>query len=188
MNADDVLAFLDDFESSGVRCWLDGGWGVDALLGEQTRAHGDMDLVIHRADVSTVEQLLTERGFATLRDWRPTCIAFGHADGREVDLHPIDPTPDGGGDQVLPDGTTWHYQAPVSGTVAGQPVPCCSADEQVAMHTGYELRESDRVDVRHLTEHFGLLPDMTNGPGIARGHSLGQLRPESSASRRRNSR
>lgn len=31
-----------------MRVWLDGGWGVDALLGRQTRPHDDMDIVIEQ--------------------------------------------------------------------------------------------------------------------------------------------
>ena len=33
-------------QSAGVRVWLDGGWSVDALLGEQTRPHADLDLAV----------------------------------------------------------------------------------------------------------------------------------------------
>jgi Aminoglycoside-2''-adenylyltransferase len=42
----DVLAVLDLAEESGVRLWVDGGWGADALLGEQTRKHGDLDVPV----------------------------------------------------------------------------------------------------------------------------------------------
>jgi lincosamide nucleotidyltransferase A/C/D/E len=33
--AADVLAILDQLDRAGVVAWLDGGWGVDALLGER---------------------------------------------------------------------------------------------------------------------------------------------------------
>uniref|UniRef100_UPI003F87D29B nucleotidyltransferase domain-containing protein n=1 Tax=Actinosynnema sp. TaxID=1872144 RepID=UPI003F87D29B len=42
----DVLAVLDLAEAAGARLWIDGGWGVDALLGERTRRHGDLDVVV----------------------------------------------------------------------------------------------------------------------------------------------
>jgi hypothetical protein len=29
--------------------WLDGGWGVDALVGEQTREHEDLNLIVRDA-------------------------------------------------------------------------------------------------------------------------------------------
>ena len=100
MEPDDLVALLDDLDASGAAYWLDGGWGVDALLGEQTRAHADVDLVVSRADLDRVRLRLTRQGYVVLRDWLPVSLALRHADGREVDLHPIDPTPEGGGDQV----------------------------------------------------------------------------------------
>ena len=37
MTADKVHWFLDLFDELGIEVWIDGGWGVDALLGECTR-------------------------------------------------------------------------------------------------------------------------------------------------------
>ena len=38
--------FLDLFDELGIEVWIDGGWGVDALLGECTRPHQDLDIII----------------------------------------------------------------------------------------------------------------------------------------------
>jgi lincosamide nucleotidyltransferase A/C/D/E len=38
-------------EKLGIEIWVDGGWGVDALLGEQTRPHKDLDIAIQQKDV-----------------------------------------------------------------------------------------------------------------------------------------
>ena len=46
MNAEEVLRILDALEDKGVRYWLSGGWGVDALAGRQTRPHDDLDIAI----------------------------------------------------------------------------------------------------------------------------------------------
>ena len=46
MLADDVALVVTALAEAGVAAWLDGGWGVDALLGEQTREHDDLDLVM----------------------------------------------------------------------------------------------------------------------------------------------
>jgi lincosamide nucleotidyltransferase A/C/D/E len=40
------------FERSGIRIWIDGGWGVDALLGKQSRAHKDLDITIQQQDLA----------------------------------------------------------------------------------------------------------------------------------------
>ncbi|WP_445256543.1 nucleotidyltransferase domain-containing protein [Nocardioides aurantiacus] len=45
MELQDLVDLLDALDDLGAAYWLDGGWGVDALLGDQTRPHGDVDLV-----------------------------------------------------------------------------------------------------------------------------------------------
>lgn len=161
MQAADVLPLLAALDDLGTTYWLDGGWGVDCLLGEQTREHSDLDLVVHRADVDQVRGYLDAEGYEVIRDWLPTSIAFRSPSGREVDLHPVDPTPDGGGDQVLPgDEGAWHYSPPVDGSIQGRSLPCASAQDQVLMHTGYPPRAVDFEDVRRIAERFDVeLPE-----------------------------
>lgn len=167
MQADDVLPLLSSLDQLGVHYWLDGGWGVDCLLGEQTRRHGDLDLVVHRHDIELVVDHLDAEGYQVIRDWLPTSIAFRDPSGREVDLHPVDPTADGGGDQVLPgEQGSWHYAPPVEGFVHGHSVRCASARDQVLMHTGYAPRASDFEDMGRLAQRFGVpLPEPFHSGG-----------------------
>lgn len=148
---------LETLSRAGVDAWVDGGWGVDALVGRQTRSHSDLDLVVPQDAVLTVQSILEEQGFAVARDWLPTAMNFRHPDGREVDLHPIEPTPHGGGDQVQLDGVKrWHYELPVTGTIRGAEVACCPATTQVRAHLGYEPGRTDFVDMRLLRDEFGV--------------------------------
>lgn len=156
VEAADVLDLLDAFDDLAVHYWLDGGWGVDCLLGEQTRTHGDLDVVLPRSEVDRVRAILASRGFVVVRDWLPTSLALRDGQGREVDLHPVDLTSDGGGDQVLPDGAAWHYAPPVVGSINGRMVCCSSAEDQLLMHQGYEPRPVDFADVRRIAARFGL--------------------------------
>lgn len=57
MNADDVISIYKDVEQQGITIWLDGGWGVDALLEKQTRPHGDIDIVIQKKRCTANDQL-----------------------------------------------------------------------------------------------------------------------------------
>ena len=43
MTSIDVIDCYTTLENLGIEIWVDGGWGVDALLGEQTRPHKDLD-------------------------------------------------------------------------------------------------------------------------------------------------
>ena len=151
-----VLDVVRSLAAIGVTAWLDGGWGIDALIGTQTRPHSDVDLVVAAGELPAARSVLETAGFVVIRDWLPTAIAFRHADGREVDLHVIEPVSGGGGDQLQLDGVTWwRYDAPVSGIVAGEPVLCCSLETQLRAHLGYEPREVDFADMRALADRFG---------------------------------
>src|SRR4029453_430152 len=46
MTSDAVVKFLGLMEGGSIDVCLDGGWGIDALLGEQTREHRDLDIII----------------------------------------------------------------------------------------------------------------------------------------------
>ena len=58
MTSIDVIDFYTTLENSGIEMWVDGGWGVDALLGEQTRPHKDLDITIQQKDVPKLRALL----------------------------------------------------------------------------------------------------------------------------------
>jgi len=155
MSSDQVLTVLGELEAAGVEAWIDGGWGIDALLERQTRQHDDLDLVVRVDAVPACCRLLEAGGFMVERDWLPTALAFRHRDGRSIDLHPVEPTADGGGDQIQLDGTTrWRYPAPATGSIGGFPVRCCTVECQVASHLGYAPDDHDRSDMAELARHF----------------------------------
>jgi lincosamide nucleotidyltransferase A/C/D/E len=151
----DVAELLGQLRKADVLAWVDGGWGVDALLGEQSRPHSDLDLVVGRPDLEVVHDVLWALRFEVLRDWLPNAIAYIDLAGRQLDLHPVDPTPDGGGDQIQLDGESlWHYSAPVTGVIGGRAVLCCPVEDQVRGHLGYPPRNTDVEDMRRLAERF----------------------------------
>jgi lincosamide nucleotidyltransferase A/C/D/E len=156
MTAGDVLEVLDLLASAGVEAWVDGGWGVAALLGTETREHDDLDVAVPISGVGTVREALGSAGFTTLRDWLPTALAMGDQGAREVDVHPLTPTPDGGGDQAQLRGPPFHYPPPTGGIVGGRAVRCVPAEAQLRAHLGYPPTSKDRHDLKLLTERFGL--------------------------------
>lgn len=151
-----VLEILDRLTVKGITAWVDGGWGIDALLEEQTREHSDLDLVIDATAVAEFKTDLIAGGFHVVRDWLPTAIAF-EAGGKAIDLHPVELSADGGGDQIQLDGVKrFHYGAPTTGRISGRRVACCSVETQIAAHLGYEPDEHDFADMHALAEKFGL--------------------------------
>lgn len=155
MTSEQVLAMLEALRTAGIEVWVDGGWAVDALLGEQSRPHRDLDLTLVADEPAPALTLLAALGFRPLRDDLPTAIALRHPDGREIDLHPARSTPDGGADQILPDGSLWHYGPPTTGTIGGREVTCLSLATQVRAHLGFEPRPEQRADMARLHDRFG---------------------------------
>ncbi|WP_226863290.1 nucleotidyltransferase domain-containing protein [Mycolicibacterium baixiangningiae] len=54
MPSHEVLALYRAAVAAGVRLWVDGGWCVDALVGEQTREHDDLDVAVDRDDLDVL--------------------------------------------------------------------------------------------------------------------------------------
>jgi lincosamide nucleotidyltransferase A/C/D/E len=156
VRAREVLAVLDCLERAGVECRLDGGWGVDALAGRETRAHEDLDLVVARAEVPRAVEALAALGFAhdaSAQPGPPARIVLRDDVARQVDLHPVVFDAEGNARQELGGGAWGLYPADGlrgEGVIAGRPVRCLTAELQLRHHLGYEPDETDRRDVRLL--------------------------------------
>ena len=59
MTASALVELLRLLESAAIPVWLDGGWGVDALLETQTRKHKDVDIILTVADVPKLQELVS---------------------------------------------------------------------------------------------------------------------------------
>lgn len=165
MEASDVLSVLDCLTAEIIPVWLDGGWGIDALVGRQTRPHDDLDLVVRLDQVEQIERALAPFGFHLDDDELPVRCVLRDADDRRVDCHTVRFDAEGNGLQRQPDGSEFAYPAAGfagRGTVGGRAVPCLTPDVQVLCHTGYPLDAADCHDLRLLHDHFGLPlpPDM----------------------------
>jgi lincosamide nucleotidyltransferase A/C/D/E len=148
----DVLAVTGALTDAGVRHWLTGGWGVDALVGRQTRPHRDLDLAVEAHRLDQVLALLAGLGYGPQTDWLPVRVELAAADERWVDLHPVVFDAAGDGQQAGLDGTSFAYPASdlVEGVLAGHPLPCLSASRQRLFHSGYPLRAVDEADLARL--------------------------------------
>jgi lincosamide nucleotidyltransferase A/C/D/E len=157
LTAERVLELLAVLRSAGVRATLDGGWGVDALLGRQTRPHEDLDLVVALADVPPIREALASLGFLPHEDQLPVRFVL-RRDGEQIDFHTVTFDAEGGGVQPQPSGGSFRYppEGFVTGRVGGEAVPCISAAVQVLCHLGYEPTSKDAHDVLTLCRAFDL--------------------------------
>jgi lincosamide nucleotidyltransferase A/C/D/E len=178
--AEDVIELYSALRAERVRLWVDGGWGIDALLGRQSRLHKDFDAVAAFEDLPALTRLLDSCGFALKLIWeenrwapssellaligreRPameaaTAFVLEDGLGRELDFHIVVRLDEHG--QWVP---AWDSdlafppkRSPAWGrsAVGGR---CLSAQMQMRTHTGYALKESDIHDLRLLHDRFGI--------------------------------
>jgi lincosamide nucleotidyltransferase A/C/D/E len=170
MQAPGVLEILDALNANGLEVWHDSGWGVDALLGAQTREHEDVDLVVELAAILDVITTLKALSFDLVEDHLPTRADLRTADGQQIDLHPITFGADGTGWQygANPDGSDCRYPADGlgEGMILDQAVRCLTPALQLAHHSGYPPRARDLSDMELLSQRFGLtLPESCRTEG-----------------------
>jgi lincosamide nucleotidyltransferase A/C/D/E len=174
MSADDVLEILERLDNAAVAWWVDGGWGVDALLGEETRPHADLDVAVRAEDIERLAGVFPEFRRINEDQW-PSAYVLRDARGRELDFHPLEFDEDGNGWQPQSDGSRalWPRAALAAhGTIGGRRVRCTSPALQVQAHLYPGHDDVDWDAVVRLCERFSVpLPDI-GAPGFVQERRL----------------
>jgi len=66
---EDAILIYKCLSTNSIQVWLLGGWGIDALLGQQTRPHKDIDLILLMDDVVRMCELLGCDGYSLKELW-----------------------------------------------------------------------------------------------------------------------
>ena len=160
MSAEDAIALYELLGREGITTWIDGGWAVDALLGEQTRSHADLDIALETRFLERLRGVVAERGYRDVPrdDTRPWNFVLGNGAGLELDVHAFTFDENGDGEYGPPaDGVYYRAQALTGrGVIDGREVRCISPEWLVRFHSGYQLTAKDFHDVTRLCERFGV--------------------------------
>ena len=160
MTSRTLVELLQLIEDAQIPIWLDGGWGVDALLGAQTRTHKDVDIILSVGHVSKLQALLSHRGFMVKEGKPPDSFVLADEAGLEVDVHAVAFDDEGNGVYRMQNGEDWIYPAEGfsgRGLVGDLCVRCLSPGAQVLCHAyGYVPVEKDIRDMELLRERFGV--------------------------------
>ncbi|WP_203567540.1 nucleotidyltransferase domain-containing protein [Aestuariimicrobium ganziense] len=155
--ASEVVALVDHLEANEVTYQINGGWGVDALVGQQTRPHLDIDLYLDGLHFDALIEWLESRGYQLEGDYMPvaqTMTRINHDDRvvHRVDVHPMVLDDEGSGYQSVEKEGYFHH--PVGdrtvGTVEGRNVVVGSIEHQEHLHKGYLPRDVDLHDLMEL--------------------------------------
>ena len=172
----DVIRIYRNLLDHGVQLWLTGGWGIDALLGEQTRPHKDLDVLMLLDDGGRTRELLSRDGYSLKELWienrwikngngveTATAFVLWDSEGREFDAHAMRLNDQGDGvpswDEA--EGLTFtRHDLAGQGTIAGVAVKCLSPEAQMRFHEGYQLPDAHLRDLELLHKKLGVaLPD-----------------------------
>ena len=164
MEAQDVLDTLEILEEVGVSATVEGGWGIDALLGYQYRDHSDLDLIVETKWIDVALDAMAAVGFVVIVDHRPVSVRLADPHGRAIDITFVvfdgtnaawrgskDPA------RIEPDYPSHGF---TYGWIAGRKVACLSPETQVRRHLGYRYTDRDVSDLKELKERFSVaLPE-----------------------------
>lgn len=145
LGASDVVEILGWLEEAQLNVWIDGGWGHDAVLGEQTRRHDDLDLIADREDSERLIAALTERGFAVTERDSSDAFVVEDGDGRQVDIHCVRFDAEGNGAYRMRNGEDWPFPAEAlqgHGSIGGRPLRCLTPEHQVVCKRRFRAKRS----------------------------------------------
>jgi lincosamide nucleotidyltransferase A/C/D/E len=171
MTAEEVLEILDLFDVNGIYVWLDGGWNVDALLGEQTRHHKDLDMVVALGDVPRMLELLAADGFEVVLGAPPKNFVLEDAGGRQLDFHPVRWDAVGNGIYRMDNDEDWAFPAEGfsrSGVINGRNVKCLTPEVLMLCRAGYVWQDKDHADTAAIHARFGAPYPLGYGPRDAK--------------------
>ncbi len=149
---ENLMEVLDILNRLNIKYWVDGGWGVDILLGKQNREHRDIDIDFDGSFTELLLNTLAAKGYEITTDWRPVRIELSHPRLGFIDIHPLVLEEDGSAKQADLQGGWYHFEAAWfdSALFENKIIPCISAEGQKIFHSGYELREVDKIDLVNL--------------------------------------
>ncbi|WP_296560794.1 aminoglycoside adenylyltransferase [uncultured Acetobacterium sp.] len=149
---EDLIKVINLLDSLKMRYWIEGGWGVDILLGKENRDHRDIDVDFDAEFTGILLDALKRKGFEIKTDWSPSRIELYHPKLGYLDIHPLLINEDGSARQADTQGGWFELEAKWFSTALfeGRVIPCISAEAQMLFHSGYDLRDVDRIDMKNL--------------------------------------
>ena len=139
VNITDVKQILQFAIDAEIKVFLDGGWGVDALLGYQSRAHNDIDIFVEKNDYQNFIEIMKANGFYEIKMEYTTLnhTVWEDLKNRIIDLHCFEYTDEG---EILYDGDCFPVETfSGKGRIEEIEVSCIEPYSQVMFHLGYEF-------------------------------------------------
>jgi len=160
----EVVSVVAALRAAGLPTWVGGGWGIDALLGGQTRFHNDLDLVLEdiEVDLPVLAKTLAPLGYSVTREyegggwWHRRAVALRNERGLVIECLSANwplflAAAELAGAPRGADAKDKLQKAFFTmGTLGGASIPCLSPSAQSIIQTGHQTRPIDVWDARLL--------------------------------------
>ena len=172
VRAKDAISIYQCLFSEAIPVWLTGGWGIDALLQEQTRPHKDLDIIILLEDAIRMRESLERDGYQLKKLWSengwvkdrsgaetPTAFVLQDSEYRQIDVHAIRIDDQGNGIPAWKNEEGLIFEKEDlsgDGSIMGVEVAWITPSMQVACHTGYDLPDFQTHDMELLLQRFSI--------------------------------
>lgn len=147
-------------QSAEITVWLDGGWGVDALLQTQTRPDKDMDIILQVSDVPKLIKILENLTFTVTEGTPLNAFVLVDERGLKVDVHAVTFDHIGNGIHRMDTGGDWIFTPEAftgQGMIDGMHIHSLSPLAQVKCHAqGYHPTQKDLQDLELLQQCFNI--------------------------------
>jgi len=191
----EFLRVIEAVKSAGLTFWVAGGWGLDVLVGCETRRHGDIDIVLNSYvdDLGAFDALARSLGYRHLMTrggtaWFPDAAVYENERGLQFEALGIDwgllrsmhsfvsEATAASSDPSDITRSLLEY-CTTEGRIGATSVPALSLEAQRLFHSGYEKRREDDsldevIDLITNERDGWRLPDLTtNGAASDRRRS-----------------
>ena len=156
VDIESFLKIIDLMTNLKIHYWVEGGWGIDVLIGKQTRKHRDVDIDFDAAFEGLLIKELESLGYRITMDQRPSRVELHHPIHGTIDIHPFIIAEDREMKQANPEGGWFELQTDwfTDSVFEGRTIPCVSVAGQRLFHDGYDLRDIDIADLKNLNDAF----------------------------------
>jgi len=157
----EFLRVIEALKASGLTFWVAGGWGLDVLVGCETRRHGDIDIVIdsYAENLATFDTVVRALGYRhTLTrggtTWFPDASVYEDRRGFQLEALGINWELLRAARALVGDTTAVSTDPDLDlrslvdrctseGRIGGTVIPALSLEAQRLFHSGYEKRRED---------------------------------------------
>lgn len=153
---EDAVEIISALENAGIKVFIDGGWGVDALLGYQSRTHNDIDIFIECSHKDSALKILYANEYKEIKTDYTTSDHSVWKDNKDrlIDLHIFSYSPNL---NFIFEGQEYPREVfSGKGKIGDIDVVCIPPEYQVQFHLGYERDINDIKDVLKICETFNI--------------------------------